>query len=147
VVRIGDERLPQRFWDKVREDAVSDCWLWTACVGSHGYGLFFLNEPRQLTHRVAYEHLVGPIPEGLVIDHVAARGCVHRNCVNPAHMEVVTHTVNTLRGSGATAVNAAKTHCKRGHPLAGANLSIVAGRRRCKTCHRLRQRKYQASMG
>lgn len=145
MIRIGDARLPSRFWEKVCEDPETDCWVSTACVGGHGYGLFFHAEPRQLAHRVAYEALIEEIPDNLVIDHVAARGCTRRNCVNPLHMEVVTRRENTLRGKGATAVNAAKTECKRGHPLSGDNISIVQGRRRCKACHRLRQSKYQAS--
>lgn len=144
-MQIGDRRLPERFWSKVEEDRNTGCWVWTACVGSHGYGLYFMVEPRQLAHRVAYEALVGAIPDGMVVDHVVARGCTRRNCVNPAHMEIVTHRENTLRGKGATAVNAAKVECVRGHPLSGDNVSHVAGRRRCKTCHRLRQKRYVAN--
>lgn len=83
-----------------------------------------------LAHRVAYEMLVGPIPEGKQLDHL----CRQRTCWNPAHLEVVTGRENTLRGVGRTAVNAAKTHCSRGHELAGDNLYVHDGQRKCRAC-------------
>jgi len=87
-----------------------------------------------------YEALIGPIPEGLVIDHL----CRVRNCVNPAHMEPVTNTENVLRGTGPTAVNAQKTHCKHGHPLTPDNLVKRTDRRECMECRRIREREYKA---
>jgi hypothetical protein len=82
------------------------------------------------------ELFVGPIPEGLVIDHL----CRNRGCINPTHMEPVTNAENVLRGEGPTAVNARKTHCKRGHPFDDVNTYVYAKGRACRMCHQLRQR-------
>lgn len=91
-----------------------------------------------LAHRVAYEQMYGPIPDGLVIDHLCRVGL----CVNPFHLEAVTDEVNILRGNGAGARNARKTHCPRQHELAGDNLiNRSNGRRECRRCNRERQRK------
>src|ERR1035437_6893898 len=103
-----------RFWAKV--DKTEDCWNWTAHTDGMGYGQ--LAKPGQhgglvVAHRFAYELLVGPIPEGLQLDHL----CRNRACVNPDHLEPVTRRVNILRGVGFGAVNAKKTECPRGHPL------------------------------
>lgn len=111
-----------RFWAKVEKR--EDCWIWIASTASQGrYGRF---EERQ-AHAWAYEHFIGAIPDGCEIDHL----CRVTLCVNPAHLEPVTHRVNILRGLAPTALNAAKTHCKRGHAdwIVGRN-----GHRRCGTC-------------
>jgi hypothetical protein len=92
-----------------------------------------------MEHRIAYEIGVGPIPEGLVIDHL----CRTRGCMNPTHLDPKTNRANLLApGSVAlAAINAAKTHCKRGHELAPDNLvgwDLARGKRRCATCVRMR---------
>ncbi len=93
---------PERFFDKV--EITETCWLWTASlVGrdvavGEGYGYFHNPGGSYYAHRWAYEFLVGPIPEGLVLDHVYERGCRHRHCVNPDHLEPVTDGENTRRG-------------------------------------------------
>lgn len=119
------------------------CWMWTGnCHPETGYGrLWFDRHDDRLAHRLAYEWSVGPIPAGLVIDHL----CRHRSCVNPSHLEPVTSAVNTMRGVGIGAINAAKTHCLRGHPFDSENTYVVKiynGNlgRSCKECSRIRKR-------
>lgn len=107
------------------------CWIWTGTV-VRGYGQISIDGKGVRTHRFAYEALVGPIPEGLQLDHL----CRTPLCGNPDHLEPVTAQVNTLRGNSIQAENAAKTHCKWGHPLSGENLLILPGHRYCRTCRR-----------
>lgn len=130
----------EKFWSKVRIEGWMDCWLWTGTL-AHGYGQFGRNA---FAHRVAYELLVGPIPQGFQIDHVRAWGCVHRHCVNPAHLEAVTQAENIQRGD-AGQHQARKTHCPQGHPYDEANTYVDANakggpRRFCRTCRRERWR-------
>lgn len=118
----------ERFWGNVRKS--EECWTWTAAA-SGGYGRTYKDGRMVLAHRVSYELANGPIPDGLVIDHL----CRNRRCVNPAHMEVVTHSVNILRGESMSAKNSRKTHCVHGHPFVAGN--IVRGNndsRRCREC-------------
>lgn len=136
-----------RFWAKVEK--TKTCWLWTGAIGKGGYGNFYADRRYVRAHRFAYELLVGPIPEGLDIDHVRARGCRHRHCVNPAHLEPVTRQENLLRGATSAAKNAAKTHCPRGHEYTKENTRMRkrAGRE-CKACHRDRERaRYHSKKG
>jgi hypothetical protein len=98
-----------RFWAKVD---VADCWRWTAAKTSDGYGIFRVTRGKQVrAHRWAYEHLAGPIPEGLTVDHL----CRVRSCVNPDHMDLVPPGTNTLRGYGPSAQNRRRDRCARGH--------------------------------
>ncbi|MFE0326316.1 HNH endonuclease [Streptomyces sp. NPDC058960] len=81
--------------------------------------------------------LVGPIPDGMQLDHL----CRERRSVRPDHLEPVTLVQNVMRGESPTAVNARKTHCRRGHGLDGDNLYVKPdGRRVCVTCRRERDR-------
>jgi hypothetical protein len=129
-----------RFWSKVDRTAGPDsCWLWTASKFRDGYGQFRLDgHGRNVSaHRYAYELLVGPVPEGLHLDHVRARGCTSRACVNPAHLEPVTCRENLMRGSGFAAVNAGKTHCAHGHKFSLENTYFrPKGGRACRACRR-----------
>lgn len=120
----------QRFFAKTKR--VGDCLLWTSGVQSRGYGCFSLGGGRSaLAHRWAYEHKFGPIPDGLTIDHVKARGCTSKRCVDWRHLEAVTSRINTQRYAATI------THCVSGHPLSGDNLQVRAdGRRRCIACNR-----------
>ena len=110
-------KVEQRFWNKVGDHSdPSKCWLWLAGTIKSGklrYGQINIDNKCVLAHRFAYELFVGTIPKGMTIDHVKARGCSSTLCVNPAHLEVVTLKVNTLRGNGWGALNARKTYCKR----------------------------------
>lgn len=119
----------ERFAEKYRVDD-SGCWIWTACTHQFGYGEFRFRGKCARAHRVAYELLVGPIPEGLTIDHL----CRVRNCVNPAHLEPVTFAENVRRGAAAI------THCPHGHEYTEANTLHQRGRRNCRTCRRARKR-------
>lgn len=90
----------ERFWSKVDTDGPGGCWLWTGALNADGYGSFQVESRRSIgVHRYAYELLVGPIPAGLELDHVKAQGCRHRHCVNPAHLEPVTHEENVRRSN------------------------------------------------
>ena len=132
----------ERFWAKVDRSDTEGCWVWQATVSSSDYGMFWASAlGRQvMAHRYAYELLVGPIPEGLQIDHL----CRVRRCVNPAHLEPVTQTENILRGTNFAAVNAAKTECIRGHDLTGENAYVNAvGHRRCRICSQVSRKKYE----
>ncbi|MDJ0460650.1 HNH endonuclease signature motif containing protein [Streptomyces sp. H27-C3] len=128
----GDERLPVRFWEKTKVTE-SGCWAWTAQIAHHGYGRYSVSGSARKAHRVAYEALVGAIPDGLVIDHL----CRVRHCVNPGHLEPVTNTENLRRGLRALPVHSSKTHCAQGHPFEGENLGpSIRGERRCRACQR-----------
>jgi len=123
--------LAERFWSKVERRNPNECWPWLGAKGKEGYGRVHRGDRRMvLAHRVAYELAVGPVPHGLELDHVKARGCTRRDCVNPAHLEPVTRRVNLLRGDTITASNAAKTVCKRGHTFD----HVRQGKRYCSTC-------------
>jgi len=121
----------RRFWAAVHV-ADNDCWEWTGSLNPHGYGAFNVNDGHRQAHRVAYEIIVGPIPDGLQIDHL----CRNPPCVNPAHLEAVTQRENILRGVGFAAKAARATHCPSGHPYNEANtyVSPSTGWRRCRTC-------------
>lgn len=128
-----------RFWSKVALANPNDCWNWTAGLFD-GYGEFRLNATMVRAHRLAYEILIGPIPNALTIDHL----CRNRKCVNPFHLEPVTHKENILRGESFTAINAAKTH-----PYSEENTYIQLphkshrnGGRVCRICSRNHKRKY-----
>jgi hypothetical protein len=139
--QLTPDLLPASIRSRITVDPRSGCWLATGGLDKDGYGRY---RGRGL-HRVVWEHLVGTVPRGLVLDHVVARGCVSRACCRPACLEPVTHRVNVLRGSSFAAVNAAKTNCGRcGAPYSPANTYRHRGRRDCRCCIRRRVREYQA---
>lgn len=112
------------------------CWLWTGHLFKSGYGQFSIGTRCVRAHRFAYELFLGPIPDGMQLDHL----CRVRACVSPLHLEPVTARENTLRGDSPSSINARKTHCIHGHALTGANLHVRPdGTRRCRTCAAERQ--------
>jgi hypothetical protein len=116
-----------------RVEITSTCWVWKGTILRGGYGQIKVNGKKHLAHRFFYELLIGPIPNGLTLDHL----CRVRACVRPGHLEPVTSRENTLRGTNPPAQNARKTHCKRGHPLSGSNLYVrPRGGRICRACSR-----------
>lgn len=141
-----DDVTVARFWGKVDKHGPDGCWLWTGPrmplkkTGRKGYGHFAIGGKSIVAHRYSYQIFMGPIPDGLVLDHL----CRVHECVNPSHLEAVTNKENILRGTAPTAANAQKTHCKKGHPLSGDNLIIrprqfgnsMSITRVCKACKR-----------
>lgn len=135
-------------WNRIKARCVWDgeCLIWQGAVRGNGYGAINIGGRNTAVHRAVYEYFNGPIPNGLKLDHVNARGCRSRLCCNVAHLEPVTQHVNLLRGKTLTAVNAAKTHCPRGHEYTAENLSAWArrhGGRVCIICVRLRTKQRQ----
>ena len=124
------------------------CWLWLGSTSDCGYGQLWDGQAKRmdLAHRYFYEVCRGPIPAGLTLDHL----CRRRNCVRPSHLEPATNSENILRGVSPSALNARKTHCKRGHPFDAENTRYarngkgVLGRV-CRACNRMRCRGYRRS--
>ena len=126
--------LNQRLWAKVEK--TDSCWNWIADKDSSGYGRLWYTPKRWLlAHRTAYELTKGTIPQDFTIDHL----CRNKRCVNPDHLEAVTHRENVLRGIGPTAMNHKKEYCKNGHLLSSDNLVVwllKVGYRGCLKCTR-----------
>lgn len=101
-----------RLLSKARTDPTTECWNWTAGKDEFGYGRFGFRGRNNRAYRVAYILLVGEVPEGLELDHL----CRNRACINPAHLEPVTHRENILRGKNHVAEQSKRTHCREGHP-------------------------------
>lgn len=149
----------ERFLTKIaRSEDQSGCWLWAAATDPQGYGRFS-RERRGGTqrntneHRFSYQLFVGPIPEGLELDHLChnrdtgcpGNECLHRRCVNPAHLEPVTHAENCRRGRSPFPLVIRREQCIRGHLFDEGNTYVrTDGRRACRECNRESVRRYQA---
>lgn len=135
----------ERFLERVtgRPDG---CWDWKGHHISTGYAIAALPRdgrkhcPKVTAHRLAYELFVGPIAPDLDADHL----CFNRGCVNPAHVEPVTHKENIRRMPGLFGQRARATHCQRGHDFAVVGMVDGDGRRRCRTCRQEAQRRRAA---
>jgi len=141
-----------RFWSKIALPNADGCMIWLDSTDKGGYGVFRLGNRQIRVHRLAYELLVGPIPDEMVLDHVRAWGCADKRCCNPDHLEPVTTAENTRR-SGAWEHNAKKTHCKYGHPYDEKNTRYTKGKsgiqRGCKKCDARRhmEKRWGKTMG
>lgn len=120
------------------------CWEWTASKGAQGYGQIRMGGRAGSlvnAHRVVYELLVGPIPEGLVLDHL----CNNKSCVRPSHTEPVTQLENCRRAlPGGRTWRSEITHCPQGHPYDEENTSRSGGSRKCRACARAYYHEHKA---
>lgn len=112
-------------------DASGDCWEWTGSKRQLGYGQVMYRGKAWPVHRLVWTALVGPIVDGLELDHL----CRNESCCNPDHLEPVTHAENLRRGTINQYIRA--THCVNGHPFSGVNLYLSpGGYRGCRQCNR-----------
>lgn len=118
--------IPPRFWALVNQ--TDTCWSWTGNTSTDGYGRFFGHRifGTTLPHRISWMDTHGPIPSGLELDHL----CQNRVCVNPDHLELVTHQENIRRAW------ARRTECRNGHDIA-LQVSDYRGGQRCLVCRRI----------
>lgn len=142
---LNDARLPARFWRRIAVDGLTGCWCWTGPL-LKGYGRWTdgARETRveQAAHRVAYKALIGPIPDGMDLDHL----CRNRACCHPAHVEPVTRAVNVQRGLVPSLVRdlhqkkRQRPACNRGHPYTESTTRQTReGWRVCLTCEQERR--------
>lgn len=138
---------PIRFWSKVDRNGptpatrpgLGPCWQWLAGLTAQRYGGFHPTKGTfVLAHRYAYELTVGPIPAGLVVDHL----CRNRACVNPDHLEPVSNEENLRRGAGYALRNGMRNECRNGHEYTPENTYVdpTKGTVRCRKCARIRDR-------
>jgi hypothetical protein len=140
-------RVPIPVADRIRSSVEVDangCWVWQKSLSPEGYGRIFTGSRTRgdrrpsLSHRVAYETFVGPVPDGLELDHL----CRVRACCNPEHLEAVTREVNMARAVGIPSMlNRGKTHCPAGHEYTPENTYRApgSGKRYCLACRAARR--------
>lgn len=146
-----------RIFSKIEVDPVTGCWNWTGSLdGSDpggGYGNYYLSGRKEKVHRLIYAWLVEPLPRGNrhdipCLDHIK---CDNGRCCNPAHLSLGPQRSNLLRGSGVSAMNARKTHCKHGHLFTPEMFKMRRTSygwriwRRCKACHTLHNNRARAA--
>lgn len=132
--------VSERFWAKVKPHG--DCWLWVGGTVGAGYGHFTQGgeQKMMLAHRWSYEAIVGPIPEGLVLDHL----CMVKRCVNPYHLDPVTQAVNIERNPNSINKTCGEvTRCPQGHEYDEANTRVHNGKRHCRACARTHSANYR----
>lgn len=137
--------VEERFWSKVDFDPHDEarCWRWLACHSSDGYGSFTLANRMVGAHRLAFELERGEIPAGLELDHL----CSQRDCVNPRHLDPVTHQENIRRGRTGIA-NRSKDRCPEGHVYDAVRIRTDGTTHRaCKRCSARYTRNHRARKG
>jgi hypothetical protein len=117
----------QRFLRFIEPEDAAACWRWKGSKCRDGYGKFHDGARHMKAQNYAYREMIGPIPEGLQLDHL----CRVRDCVNPYHLEPVTILENVRRGENA---ERNRTACPSGHPY--DKIIKTNGKRRCRTCDR-----------
>lgn len=135
------QALPPTLRTKVWPNEVTGCWEWIGARDDRGYGNVKAQGHVRKAHVVVYEHFNGPVPPGRELDH----RCRVPWCVNPAHMEAVSHAENVRRGAARWVPGArqrAKRRCPAGHAYTKANTYVQAGTggRACRACDRNRKR-------
>lgn len=123
------EELKERF--RSYTEKTDGCWLWKGGKHVRGYGQFTMLSRTMHAHRAAWILFKGVIPEGFDVHH----RCKIRDCVNPSHLELLSH-VDHGRLTGLAAASRSKTHCPHGHPYSAENTRIWGGKRYCWTCAR-----------
>ena len=127
------EKESKRIFPYILIDPVTQCWNWTRKL-DNGYGRIWFRGKVWRVYRLLYTWKTGKVPKwknftDKEIDHI----CNNRACVNPNHLQLISHKENTLKGSGPTAVNKRKNRCKHGHLLVPDN----RGSRKCPTCNKI----------
>jgi len=141
--------LEERFWRFVSFRSTDGCWIWNGATDPHGYGRIMDSENRRTiqAHRLSYKLHISDIPVGLELDHL----CRNPSCVNPLHLEAVSHKENCFRGVGVIGLlKEAKarvrriTHCPKGHEYINNNTYIRNGHRYCRACLYIKKTKRRA---
>lgn len=134
---MGKNRRPsvERLFDRIIGCEPGECWL---VRDRKGYMRIKPDGRSTQAHRAVYELFRGPIPDGMVLDHL----CRVRACVNPTHLEPVTNWENVKRGNSPIAVAARRQTCTAGHVFDAANTRLDRrGKRHCRACDRARYRR------
>lgn len=146
----GDKIEPIKRFEKKYDIDDNGCWIWNAGHKAGGYGCFYDGNKDISAHQFSFVYFKGPVPKGLEIDHL----CEVKNCVNPNHLEAVTHAVNVQRGQSAkinSARSRSKTHCPHGHEYTEQNTYLTrhhktgSYNRSCKKCREVCVKKFQSA--
>lgn len=132
------EQVKEKLLRKI-ERRPDGCWIYLGATNDIGYPTWrpYTTSKTQYVHRCSYEIFHGPIPDGAEVDHI----CHVRNCVNPDHLQALSHRENLMRSPNQPAAkNARKTHCIRGHELTPENTYEQPRGRGCVECRRMRAR-------
>lgn len=127
IIEFDEMRCP-------RNDLKGSCRIFRGCKRANVYGTVSFHGKKMLVHRYVWERDVGPIPQGMVMDH----RCMVPACINIDHLRVVTRAVNNAEN---TTGSSSKTHCPQGHPYDDVNTARSKHGRICRECHRVRSRK------